>query len=81
MLSADGVEFIDARDFIEKADAPKGTALLVWDYCLENQILTLNADGFYSAKGWVEQNGFLIGNNNPNPEKKTGYYDDEIWGY
>lgn len=60
MLSADGIDFIDKKDFTEKTEAPKGTGDLVWDFCLEKEILTTNEKGFYTAKEWVEQNGFLI---------------------
>lgn len=74
MLSAEGINFIDKRDFIEKADAPKGTALLVWDFCLEKEILRQKENGF-SAIEWLRESGMVI------EEKKTRYYDDEIWGY
>jgi hypothetical protein len=70
MLSADGVAFIDKKDFLYKTEAPKATGNDVWNFCVENEILTMNEKGFYSAKEWVAQSGFLIGENRDSKERK-----------
>lgn len=70
ILSSEGVNFIDKRDFIKKADVPKGTGELVWDFCIEKEILSMNEKGLFTAKEWVCENGFSEEATNTRPPTK-----------